>query len=191
MDVLERIEHLLCVNTSSVWASGCSNGAQFLFELASDTRIASQIAGIFPAVGLPHNGFNKPPASPMHLVGMWGSKDIIVPPLSNTDDPDKSYDTQSKGWYVDACVLKESVRMYSVHCKVCLTTGHTADLSDVALVRSPCGRYYSTARNTTNQWATELGCTGTRELIAHDSMICSSISGCQDSVVNIECEPGP
>ena len=104
LDVLERIEQLLCINTSSVWASGCSNGGQFLFELASDTRIAGQIAGIFPAVGLPHNGFNKPPASPMHIFGMWGSNDIIVPPLSNTDDPGKSYDTQNNGWCVDAFV---------------------------------------------------------------------------------------
>ena len=113
---LDHLESELCVNLTMVWASGCSNGGIFNFELARDARSAPRLAGIAPQVGLPHNGFNFGPASPMHLFGMWGLSDTTMPPLSNTEDPTKSFDTEYSGWF------------------------------------------FSTARNTTDRWADELGC---------------------------------
>lgn len=99
MDLLDYLESELCVNTSMVWASGCSNGGVFTFELAQDSRSAPRLAGIAPQVGLPHNGFNFGPSTPMHLFGMWGLGDTKIPPISNTDDPGKSFDTSYSGWY--------------------------------------------------------------------------------------------
>ena len=96
---LDYLEASLCVNTSRVWAAGCSNGGIFTFELARDARSAPRLAGIAPQVGLPHNGFNFAPAAPMHLFGMWGLHDTTIPPLSNTADPTKSFDTEYSGWF--------------------------------------------------------------------------------------------
>jgi len=74
-----------------IWATGCSNGGMFMFELANNPRTAHYLAGIAPMVGLPHNGFNFGPASPMSMVGMWGLNDKTVPPIANLAD-DGSFD---------------------------------------------------------------------------------------------------
>lgn len=100
LQVLNKVESELCINPAQIWAMGCSNGAMFMFELAADPRIASRLAGVFPVVGQPHNGFNVPPAvGGINLMGFYGLQDTTIPPLSNTDDPTKSFDTASPGWY--------------------------------------------------------------------------------------------
>ena len=74
----------------------------FTFELADDSRTAGRLAGIAPQVGLPHPGFTLKPSVPMSMIGMWGTSDTTVPPLSNTDDPDMSLSSASGGgtaWY--------------------------------------------------------------------------------------------
>lgn len=58
-----------------IWATGCSNGGMFLYELAHNSRTSNILAGIAPMVGLPHNGFNFGPSSPMSFIGMWGLRD--------------------------------------------------------------------------------------------------------------------
>lgn len=99
MAALDLVESEYCVDSDRVWAMGCSNGGMFTFELAHDQRSAPRLAGVLPVVGLPHNGFNFGPSSPMHFLGMWGSKDHTCPPFSNTEDPSKSFDTDYEGWY--------------------------------------------------------------------------------------------
>jgi len=90
----------LCVDLDQIWAVGCSNGGMFTFELAVDERSASRLAGIIPIVGLPHYGYSRGPAvEGIRMMGMWGETDTIVPPISNTDNPDKTLDTSSPGWF--------------------------------------------------------------------------------------------
>jgi len=58
MDVLNYVLDNYCVDMSMVWATGCSNGAMFLYSLARDPRIKDLLAGIAPMVGSPHYGFD-------------------------------------------------------------------------------------------------------------------------------------
>ena len=47
-------------------------------------------------------GFNWGPSSPMSYFGMWGDVDPTIPPLSNTEDPDKSVsidEAPNGGWF--------------------------------------------------------------------------------------------
>jgi len=98
--ILDEVEQNLCVDLDQIWAAGCSNGGMFTFELASDERSAPRLAGIIPIVGLPHYGFSTGPmVKGIHMMGWWGSKDTTVPPISNTNNPDKTLDTSSNGWY--------------------------------------------------------------------------------------------
>jgi len=98
--ILDEVEQNLCVDLDQIWAVGCSNGGMFTFELAADERSAFRLAGIIPIVGLPHYGFSTGPmVEGIRMMGMWGRKDTVVPPISNTDNPDKTLDTDSNGWY--------------------------------------------------------------------------------------------
>jgi len=101
---LDAIEAAFCVNTSAVWATGGSNGGIFVYELASDARMAGRLAGIAPVTGLPHKGFLQP-ARGLHYISMLGATDGTVPPFSAgdtaTDEPDISVTTSYSpgGWY--------------------------------------------------------------------------------------------
>ena len=100
---LDALEGALCVDQRMIWATGCSNGGIFLYELAQDARVAPRLAGIAPVVGLPHIGFlGAPRANPrMSYLGNLGSLDTTVPPLCNTNESDRSLDTSSQpgGWF--------------------------------------------------------------------------------------------
>jgi len=101
-EVLEKLKNSLCLELKEIWATGCSNGGIFLHELARDPRIAPQLAGIAPIVGLPHRGFNFQPLFNMSYIGMFGNDDTVVPPLSNTEDSDVSVSTSAlvlSGWF--------------------------------------------------------------------------------------------
>jgi len=105
LNILDEIEAGLCVDLDQIWAVGCSNGGMFTFELAIDERSKSRIAGIVPIVGLPHYGFSTGPMlDGIRMMGMWGASDTTVPPISNTDEPDRTLETQSNGggWYYTA-----------------------------------------------------------------------------------------
>ena len=105
MDVLDQVEQDICIDKNQIWAAGCSNGGMFTFDLASDSRSAPRIRGIIPIVGLPHYGFSNGPAfDHLAMFAMWGESDTTVPPISNTDDPEKTLDTANKkgGWYYTA-----------------------------------------------------------------------------------------
>jgi len=104
LSVLDEVQDEICIDLDQVWAVGCSNGGMFTFELASDERSASRLAGIVPIVGLPHNGYSKGPLISMPMFGMYGKTDTNVPPISNTDDPYKTSQTSDYyddgvGWY--------------------------------------------------------------------------------------------
>ena len=98
MAILDEVQESLCVDLDQVWAMGCSNGGMFTFELARDERSASRLTGIVPIVGLPHYGYSEGPLlGDTKMIGMWGRTDDVVPPISNTNDPNKSSDKD--GWY--------------------------------------------------------------------------------------------
>ena len=95
---LDYLEASLCVNTSRVWAAGCSNGGIFTFELARDAR--SRRASPTPRAGSGcAQRLQLRAGGAMHLFGMWGVDDTTIPPLSNTADPTMSFDTAYSGWY--------------------------------------------------------------------------------------------
>ena len=99
---LDALEAAACIDSSRIYATGCSNGGMFTFELSRDERIASRLAGFVPVVGLPHNGFNLRPTSPANLLGFWGREDTTVPPLSDgaLGDSSKTKATgDGGGWY--------------------------------------------------------------------------------------------
>jgi len=99
LSILDEVQETICFDLDQVWAVGCSNGGMFTFELARDQRSADRLKGIVPIVGLPHWGYSDGPLlDGIRMMGMWGDKDNVVPPISNTDDPDKTMDTDG-GWY--------------------------------------------------------------------------------------------
>jgi len=105
LSILDEVQDEICIDLDRVWAVGSSNGGMFTFELASDHRSAPRLAGIVPMIGLPHNGYSTGPfAAGMSMFGMFGVSDTTVPPISNTDDPNKTLDTYNGdnyggGWY--------------------------------------------------------------------------------------------
>jgi len=91
------------VDESRIFASGHSNGAMFMYELASDSRTAHVFAGVAPTSGLPHNGFNRgSPNTDLRLIEFSGKSDTYIYPYPNVpSDPTKSYGTDY-GWYYSA-----------------------------------------------------------------------------------------
>eukprot|EP00929_Paragymnodinium_shiwhaense_P047942 TRINITY_DN24312_c0_g1_i2.p1 TRINITY_DN24312_c0_g1~~TRINITY_DN24312_c0_g1_i2.p1 ORF type:complete len:912 (-),score=131.97 TRINITY_DN24312_c0_g1_i2:120-2855(-) len=77
--LLDELESTLCIDTKRIVASGFSNGGIFLYELVKHEAVSKRLAAIIPVAGLPHIGFNHPPASPVKLLGLWGRKDKEVP----------------------------------------------------------------------------------------------------------------
>jgi len=98
LDALAVALDATCVDLDRIWAVGCSNGGLMVHELLADERAAS-FAGGATVVAAPHGGFARPPARPAHLVGLWGSSDRTIPPVSNTDRADVVLDTRWNGWY--------------------------------------------------------------------------------------------
>lgn len=99
MAILDEVEQSLCIDLDQIWAVGCSNGSMFTFELARDSRSAPRLKGIVPVVGLPHYGYSEGPLfDNIKMMGMWGRDDDVVPPISNTNNPDKTLD-EGSGWF--------------------------------------------------------------------------------------------
>lgn len=77
--LLDHLETTLCIDSEHVVGSGFSNGAMFLYELAAHEIVSRRFSAMVPVAGLPHVGFNRPPASPLVLFGLWGRHDTEVP----------------------------------------------------------------------------------------------------------------
>jgi hypothetical protein len=100
--VLKNFMEQFCIDETMIWATGCSNGGMFLYELAHDERSASLLAGVAPMVGLPHYGFNFGPLYNMSFFGSWGLSDDVVPPKESASDlgcqlPCRT--SESEGWF--------------------------------------------------------------------------------------------
>eukprot|EP00929_Paragymnodinium_shiwhaense_P019216 TRINITY_DN1317_c4_g1_i1.p1 TRINITY_DN1317_c4_g1~~TRINITY_DN1317_c4_g1_i1.p1 ORF type:complete len:492 (+),score=75.44 TRINITY_DN1317_c4_g1_i1:69-1544(+) len=81
MDDVAFVVDLLNTATcaSKVFATGFSNGAAFLYELASRPEMKGRLEAILPVAGSPMVGFQRPLHTPLY--GLWGLSDTTVPPL--------------------------------------------------------------------------------------------------------------
>lgn len=97
---LEDVRARAKVDNSRVYATGDSNGAIFLYELASDPRSSSTFSAIAPMSGLPHNGFNRGSINrKMRLLNLVGNFDTYVYSFPNVpSDSTKSYGADF-GWF--------------------------------------------------------------------------------------------
>lgn len=107
---LETIRTTLATNGSKlddgkVFATGDSNGAMFMYELASDSRSAKVFSALAPVSGLPHNGFNKGTLNTsIRFLMIAGTKDSFVYPFPNVaKDPTESYGS-GYGWYYSSWI---------------------------------------------------------------------------------------
>ena len=97
IQMIKYVDRRLCVDLDRVWASGCSNGGMFTYELARDSRTAHRLRGIAPIVGLPHWGYSSGPlVEGISYFGMFGVDDLIVPPVTNSDTPNLAI--EERGW---------------------------------------------------------------------------------------------
>ena len=112
LTVLSYFTQQFCIDETMIWATGCSNGGMFLYELANDERSSSLFAGVAPMVGLPHYGFNFGPKQNMSFFGSWGLSDETVPPEENPSQLGCSLPcrtSESDGWFYTSseCTTKK------------------------------------------------------------------------------------
>lgn len=101
--MIDAVKAKATVDSSKIFGTGHSNGAMFMYELASDPRTAHVFSALAPSSGLPHNGFNRgSPNTNLRFIEFSGKKDTYVYPYPNVrSDPTKSYGTDY-GWYYSA-----------------------------------------------------------------------------------------
>lgn len=97
--ILESLGAKFKLDSKRIFATGDSNGALFVYELAMDPRSNVVFSAIAPVSGLPHNGFNKAPSKHMRCLNFEGSADTYVWSWPNVaGDRTKSYGIDY-GWY--------------------------------------------------------------------------------------------
>ena len=118
LDALEAVKKMLCVDLDQVWVAGCSNGAMMVYEALADERTAGTFAGGVSIVGAPHPGFWRPPASPAHLLGIWGLDDTTIPYEASEDAPGPGValatvdEADERGWYVSRVLADNEPRRW-------------------------------------------------------------------------------
>ena len=118
LDALEAVKKMLCVDLEQVWLAGCSNGAMMVYEALADPRAAGIFVGGVSIVGAPHPGFWRPPASPAHLLGIWGLDDTTIPYEASEDAPGPGValatvdEADERGWYVSHVLADNEPRRW-------------------------------------------------------------------------------
>ena len=85
----------------------------------ADPRTAGIFVGGVSIVGAPHPGFLRMPASPAHLLGMWGLDDTVIPYEASEDAPGPDValatvdEADERGWYYTAA--RNVTRAWSLH----------------------------------------------------------------------------
>ena len=119
LQALEAVKKMLCVDLEQVWVAGCSNGAMMVYEALADPRTAGIFVGGVSIVGAPHPGFLRMPASPAHLLGIWGLDDTVIPYEASADAPGPGValattdEADERGWYYTAA--RNVTRAWSLH----------------------------------------------------------------------------
>ena len=118
LDALEAVKKMLCVDLDQVWAAGCSNGAMMVYEALADPRSAGIFVGGVSIVGAPHPGFLRMPASPAHLLGIWGLDDTTIPYEASADAPGPGValatvdEADERGWYASRVLADNEPRRW-------------------------------------------------------------------------------
>ena len=102
VDLIADLRNYVCVDSTSVYAVGISNGGMFTWSLGQDSRTAPLLAGIAPIIGLPHHDYNLPNAAgDLPVIGIYGNTDCTVPPGDGSDVFVETCDGEGY-YYVDA-----------------------------------------------------------------------------------------
>jgi polyhydroxybutyrate depolymerase len=112
--LLEKLKTSLCVDESRVHGAGMSNGAIFLYYLAT-TPVGTQLASIVPTEGSFLLGYLDTPKVPMPVLDIHGTKDNCVP--SNTTNSRGKYKNTGcpiKGVGASNCAVGDDTFVYHV-----------------------------------------------------------------------------
>mmetsp|Transcript_26096 Transcript_26096/g.53427 ORF Transcript_26096/g.53427 Transcript_26096/m.53427 type:complete len:392 (-) Transcript_26096:273-1448(-) len=104
VDLISDLDNHICVDASSVYAVGISNGGMFAWSLGQNSTTAALLAGIGPIIGLPHHDYNigsGSSGSDLPVIGVYGSSDCIVPPGDGLEPYVETCDGEAYR-YVDA-----------------------------------------------------------------------------------------
>jgi len=77
--LLTHLKNELCLDTERIHGTGMSNGAIFLYYLATTASVGPQLASIVPVEGSFILGFLDPPKVPMPVIDIHGIRDDCVP----------------------------------------------------------------------------------------------------------------
>ena len=77
--LLDELEHTLCIDLDRVYATGVANGASFVHRLGCDR--AERFAAIAPVSGMLSRGFNCAPdrSNPVSIMHLHGDRDMDIP----------------------------------------------------------------------------------------------------------------
>ncbi|GAB5356526.1 hypothetical protein AAMO2058_000297300 [Amorphochlora amoebiformis] len=75
--VLDLLEDQYCIDTTREYATGQSNGAIYTFQIGAS--LSTRLAAIAPISGGFMQGYIQTPSSPLPVLSVTGTEDIIVP----------------------------------------------------------------------------------------------------------------
>ncbi len=139
--LVDFIKGSLCVEANNVFATGCSNGGMFTWELGQDPRSAPTFRAIAPLIGLPHRGYLRAQGKlgDMPVLVITGTMDTVVPPGAWDNS---SYTTTSNGsdryYYTGATAITRS--WAQTH--GCSITGNAVSFND-GYSQTDCRTYCS------------------------------------------------
>ena len=111
--ILDLLEAEYSVDTASIFGTGDSNGAMFLYQLIADPRTGHRFAAVAPVAGLPHNGFLFRPANPaLRYLNIWGTADTyIVAECPDATDITLKSGPGCCGWYYSC--IENTTRLFA------------------------------------------------------------------------------
>ena len=83
--ILDTLEQNLCIDLNRVFATGFSNGGLLTYQIAMS--LSDRIAAVAAVAGGVHHGFLTPPAHPLALLDIHGTKDLTVPCNATAGQP--------------------------------------------------------------------------------------------------------
>lgn len=81
--LLDWVEQRLCIDPARIYATGYSNGGQFVWQLGA--QLSDRLAAVLPVMGTPHPGFALAPPTPQSVMVVHGTEDDVCP--ANSTDP--------------------------------------------------------------------------------------------------------
>jgi len=103
--LLNLLEDSLCIDQAQVRAHGESNGGMLIWQLLQ-SPVAERFASLVSVIGSPGLGTQLPPKAPVRFLGLWGSKDQMMPARSlDLHDPKvQGYARSRDGFYYETAI---------------------------------------------------------------------------------------